>query len=211
MHPHLDHLNHRYATKKFDIARKLPSETLHVIQESLRLTPSSLGIQPWKFVIIHDQTLKAKLLERSPMNHSQITTCSHLVVLCGLLDVDDNYINSYITYTLEQWGDPERLGKYQAMLKERMREYREAGTMRLYVHQQVFIALGNLVTTCASLEIDACPMGGFIPHVYNEELWLTEQGYEAVVLCALGYRAADDSAASKPKVRWPRERVIEIR
>ncbi len=211
MHPHLYHLNHRYATKKFDITKKLPAETLEVIEESLRLTPSSLGIQPWKFVIISDEALRAKLLERSSMNPSQITTCSHLVVLCGLLDVDDNYINSYVEYALEQWGDPERLSKYQAMLTQRMSEHREADAMRMYVHNQVYVALGNLVTTCATLEIDACPMGGFVPHVYNEELWLTQQGYEAVVLCALGYRSADDSAASKPKVRWSRERVIEER
>ena len=66
-----------------------------------------------------------------------------------------------------------------------MREYREAGTMKMYIHNQVYIALGNLITTCATLEIDACPMGGFLPHVYNEDLGLTESGYESIVLCAL--------------------------
>ena len=211
MHPHLVQLNHRYATKVFDSTKKLTADTLYVLEESLRLTPSSFGIQPWKFVIISDEALRAKLLERSAMNPTQITTCSHLVVLCGLIDVDDNYINSYVEYALEQWGDPERLGKYQTMLQQRMSEHREADAMHMYVHNQVYVALGNLVTTCAVLGIDACPMGGFVPHVYNEELWLTEQGYEAVVLCALGYRAADDSAASKPKVRWPKERVIEVK
>lgn len=208
MHPHLIHLNHRYATKQFDTTKKLSAETLEVIEESLRLTPSSLGIQPWKFVIIQDHATREKLLERSTMNQSQITTCSHLVVLCGLLDVDDNYINNYVAYALEQWGDPERLGKYQAMLKERMHSYREAGTMKMYIHNQVYIALGNLITTCATLEIDACPMGGFLPHVYNEDLGLTEQDYESIVLCALGYRSADDKMASRPKVRWNKERVI---
>lgn len=51
-----------------------------------------------------------------------------------------------------------------------MSEHREADAMHMYVHNQVYVALGNLVTTCAVLGIDACPMGGFVPHVYNEEL-----------------------------------------
>lgn len=204
----IEQLTHRYATKIFDTEKKVDEETLNVLEETLRLTPSSFGIEPRHFVIVSTPEIKAKLLERSPMNPSQIDTCSHIIVLCGLQTIDETYIDKHIAYALSQWGDPERLHKYQAMLKERMQALAESGTMQSYIHNQVYIALGNLLTACAVLGVDACPMGGFVPHVYNEILGLTEQWLESVVLCAIGYRATEDKAAQKPKVRRPLSEIV---
>ena len=75
--------------------------------------------------------------------------------------------------------------------------------------RQTYIALGFLMTCAAMLEIDTCPMEGFIPSKYDEILGLPAQGYTAVVVCPLGYRAEDDKAAAKPKVRFPREEVLQ--
>jgi nitroreductase len=81
-HQHiLDALNWRYATKKFDSSKKISPKDLETIQEVLRLTPSSYGLQPWKFLLIENQALRQQLREKS-WGQSQVTDASHLIVFC---------------------------------------------------------------------------------------------------------------------------------
>ena len=75
--------------------------------------------------------------------------------------------------------------------------------------RQVYIALGQFMTSAAMLGIDTCPMEGFNPAKYDEVLGLTEQGYSAVVLCPAGYRAEDDKYAALPKVRYSTSDVVQ--
>ena len=75
--------------------------------------------------------------------------------------------------------------------------------------RQVYIALGQFMTTAAMLGVDTCPMEGFTPAKYDEMLGLTEQGYAAVVLCPAGYRAVDDKNAARPKVRFATQDVVQ--
>jgi len=75
--------------------------------------------------------------------------------------------------------------------------------------RQVYIALGQFMTSAAMLGIDTCPMEGFNPAKYDEVLGLAEQGYAAVVVCLAGYRAPDDKYAVMPKVRYPSEDVVQ--
>ncbi len=76
----LQQLRWRYAVKKFDPAKIIPTETWAALQESLVLTPSSFGLQPWKFVVITDQSLKDQLPAHS-WNQTQVRDASHVVVL----------------------------------------------------------------------------------------------------------------------------------
>jgi nitroreductase len=74
--------------------------------------------------------------------------------------------------------------------------------------RQTYIALGEFMTAAAMLGVDTCPLEGFIPAKYDEALGLTDQGYASVVLCAAGYRAADDKSAARPKVRFATEEMV---
>jgi len=91
----IDALNWRYATKKFDSSKKLSDEQYNDLKEILRLTPSSFGLQPWKFVIIRDQELKGKLVAAS-YNQTQVADCDALVVLCGMENLDSQLVENYI-------------------------------------------------------------------------------------------------------------------
>jgi nitroreductase len=78
----LDSLRWRYAVKAFDPTKKIPEATWQALEEALVLSPSSYGLQPWKFLVVTNEQVRAKLRPLS-WNQGQITDASHLVVLCA--------------------------------------------------------------------------------------------------------------------------------
>lgn len=88
-------LRWRYATKKFDVTKKVNETELNELLESLRLTPTSYGLQPLKFIVVTNKELREKLKSAS-WNQSQITDASHLIVICARTDVDEKYAKEYI-------------------------------------------------------------------------------------------------------------------
>lgn len=202
-------LQWRYATKHFDTTKKLTPVQIQTLGEALRLTASSNDTQPRKFIIVSDPDLKQKLFAESK-GQAQITTCSHLVVLCGRTDLDDAFVDKFIDYNISQGAEPERSEKFRVSLKERFQTMTANGWLHKYVDQQVYIALGNLLTTCAVLGIDACPMGGFHSAGYDQILELDKQHLRSVVICPVGYRDTSDPQAARPKIRFPYQDVVTI-
>jgi len=203
----LDALRWRYATKQFDSARKIPAETWDAIEESLVLTPSSFGLQPWRFLIINDPDVRERLRPES-WNQPQVTDASHFLVLAARTDVGKDDIDAWISRMAGVQGrTPEDFSPLKGMIagfaETMSREARHAWNMR-----QTYIALGQLMTTAAVLGIDACPMEGISTAAYDRILGLEQSGYATVVACALGYRSADDKYAATPKARFERDRVI---
>lgn len=201
-------LRWRYATKKFDASRKIPAETWDAIEESLVLTPSSFGLQPWKFFVVQSPALRAKLLSES-WNQPQVTDASHFVVLTARTDLSAADIDAWISRMAEvQKKSSEDVAPLKGMIAgfaERM----SADDRAAWNTRQIYIALGQLMTTAAVLGVDACPMEGISASAYDRVLGLEGSGYATVVACALGYRAADDKYAATPKARFDREQVIQ--
>ena len=54
----LDAFNFRHATKEFDPAKKISDEDFQFILETGRLSPSSVGYEPWKFLVVENEDLK---------------------------------------------------------------------------------------------------------------------------------------------------------
>jgi nitroreductase len=203
----LSALNWRYATKSFDATRKIAAEAWDAVEESLVLTPSSFGLQPWKFLIIQDPGVRANLRPES-WNQSQVTDASHLVVFTARTDLDANDIDLWMERMSEQQGGTlEALaplkGMIQGFAQTMTHEARHAWNVR-----QLYIALGQLMSNAALLGIDACPMEGISTAGYDKILGLEGSGYTTVVACALGYRSADDKYAAMPKARFKREQVV---
>lgn len=200
-------LNWRYATKQFDASRKIPAETWDVIEDSLVLTPSSFGLQPWKFLVVENPAVRAKLLPDS-WNQPQVTEASHFVVLTARTDLTMTDIDAWISRMAEvQDKGAEAVAPLKGMIvgfAERMSEE----DRREWNVRQVYIALGQLMATAAMLGIDACPLEGISTAGYDRVLGLEGSGYATAVACALGYRAEDDKYASTPKARFERAKVI---
>lgn len=200
-------LRWRYATKKFDSTRKIPAETWDAIEESLMLTPSSFGLQPWKFLVVQDPGVRANLALES-WKQPQVTEASHYVVLTARTDLNAADIDAWMARMVEVQGTgPETVAMYKGMIEgfaqAMSHEARHAWNIR-----QAYIALGQLMAAAAVLGIDTCPMEGLSAAGYDHLLGLEGSGYATVVACALGYRAADDKYADMPKARFERSRVI---
>ncbi len=205
----LNQLQWRYATKKFDPTRKIPDLVWNVLEQSLVLTPSSFGLQPWKFFVLTDSPLRQQLLEHS-WGQTQVVEASHLVVLAIKKDFGVAEAEQYIQYMAQVRNTPiEKLEGFGKMVKGFLGRSPDRFNVDDWSTRQVYIAIGQFMTTAAMLGVDACPMEGFIPDKYNEILGLSAKGYHSVLLCPAGYRAEDDKYSQLPKVRYPTEDVVE--
>ena len=200
-------LEWRYATKAFD-TRKLPDATWAALEESLRLAPSSYGLQPWKFIVVNDPALRAKLRPVS-WNQSQVTDASHLVVFARRTEVTETDVNEFFNQMVSERGaDATKLEPYRQMMLGGVVKGKDAAAQKDWAARQVYIALGQLMGAAAAMAIDTCPLEGIDPDAYTEILGLKGRGYEVVVACAVGYRSSEDKYAGMKKIRFPAARVI---
>jgi nitroreductase len=203
-------LRWRYATKQFDPQRSIPDDQWQVLLDSLVLAPSSFGLQPWKFIVVSDPALREMLKEIS-WGQAQVTEADRLVVLTARTDLDQADIERWIDFLAEHQDTPrDALNGLQKVLSGFV-----AGMDRESTHnwcvRQVYLALGQLMTTAAMLGVDACPLEGIDPAGYDRTLDLEGSGYATSVVCTLGYRDPADQYASKTKVRYPAEEIIDLR
>lgn len=204
----IETLNRRYATKAFDPTQKLSDDQLLQLTESLRLAPSSFGLQPWKFIIVTNSEIREQLVWHSRWQR-QVADASHLIVLCAKDDVTEADVQNYINdIASTRWAPLEALDGYKNMMNWSL-ESKTAEARRIRAEKQLYIAQWFLLMSAAHLQIDACPMEWFDSQAYDKLLWLEWNGYHSVVIVPVGYRSADDAMAHYAKVRYSEDQVIE--
>jgi nitroreductase len=204
----LNRLRWRYATKQFDATRKIPADDWRTLEESLVLTPSSFGLQPWRFVVVTDQATKDKLVPVS-WDQRQVADASHVVVLAIRKNLGRADVDRYLARMAEVRDvTPESLDAFRNVLLGFLSQPPDKFDADAWAARQVYIALGQFMTSAALLGIDTCPMEGIEPTRYDAILGLAVQGYQTVVACPAGYRASGDKYAKLPKVRYPTDEVI---
>ena len=200
-------LRWRYATKKFD-TRRLPDAIWKVLADSLVLAPSSYGLQPWRFLVVEDPAVRARLREHS-WNQGQVTDASHLVVFLRRIDTPAAEVDRFAARMAEVRGVPAaQVEPYRQLMLANVAQGMSPEVQREWAARQVYLALGQFMTSAAVLGVDTCPLEGITPSKYNEILGLEGSGYETVVACVVGYRAADDAYAQAAKVRFPAAEMI---
>lgn len=205
----IDVLHWRYATKQFDPAKKIPAAVWSALEEALVLTPSSYGLQPWQFFVVTDPAVKAALRPHS-WNQPQVTDCSHHVVFAARAVVDEAFVDKYIARIAEVRGvTPESIGFYKEMMAADILNGPRSKWVQKWAARQVYIALGNFMTSAALLGVDTCPMEGMDPTKYDEILGLPAKGFNTVVACPAGYRGETDKYAALPKVRFDKSDLIQ--
>lgn len=198
----------RYATKQFDPQRKISAEDWAALEESLVLTPSSFGLQPWKFVVVNNPELREKLLPAS-YRQRQVVDASHLVVFAIKKNFSEADVVAYVKSVSDVRGVPvDALAGYRDMMVGSLFKARDAAARASWATLQIYIALGNFMTCAAVLGIDTCPMEGFEPAKYDEILGLDALGLSSVVVATAGHRAATDKYAALKKVRFAKSEVI---
>lgn len=203
----IEALQWRYATKKFDNAKILPQEKIEVLKHAFNLTATSYGLQPIKLVIIHNKEMQQKLVDFS-MNQKQISTASHVLVICIERKIDKKFIENYFNQVHKIRATPEEvLNPFKDFLINDFKN-KHIDEIHAWATNQAFLALGTLMTVCAIEGIDSCPMEGFEPEKYDECLGLEKLNLKSVLVMPIGYRASDDMFSEFKKVRRPLSDVI---
>ena len=200
-------LRWRYATKKFDPDRVLTEPLIEALLESANLSATSYGLQPFQFIVLRDSRLQEQLVASS-YGQRQVADASHVIIIATRTDIDEDFIRDYIELresglelpsgALQQYGD-RMVGSIVTMT--------EAGRLNWAVKQS-YIALGTLLAACATLEVDSCPMEGFVPSQYDALLELSSRNLTATLVLPIGYRAADDETQHQPKIRRPLDTMV---
>ncbi len=201
-------LEWRYATRKFDAAKKIAPSVWSALEQAMILSPSSIGLQPWKFFVITDPAVRERL-HPAAWSQAQVLDASHFVVFAVRKNLDAPHVDRHIERMVEvRGGTIESLAKFRTMAVRNLEQARNEGRLDTWQSHQIYIALGQFMTAAAMLGVDTCPMEGFEPAKFDEILGLPGQGLTSVVCCAAGYRMPDDRYAEMKKVRFKAEDVI---
>lgn len=206
----IDHLEWRYAVKRFDPDKLLTENKIRKLKYAFNLTATSYGLQPIKMVVVHNKKLQQQLVKHS-WDQPQVAQASHVLIFCIETRIDTVYIAQYFDRIKQIRGTSEDiLNPYrEAMIQDFSSMDRQQ--IQDWATKQAYLAMGNLLTICAIEKIDSCPMEGFVPEAYDNLLGLKEQGLKTVLVMPVGYRAEDDMFSEFKKVRRDmHESIIEI-
>lgn len=203
----LENLKWRYATKKFDSTHQLSESELNTIKEVIQLSPASFGLQPYKVLIVTNPEIREQLKAVS-WNQPQVTDASALLVFVKNKNVDETEVDLFVENIINTRGvTKEMLAEYEGMMKHAVSSQTEDQKSN-WVEKQIYLAVGNLLTSLSVLGIDSCPMEGFDRGQYDSILGLTETS--SVIVCPIGKRDVSDEYQNYPKVRKSTDDLFEI-
>ncbi|MEJ2213407.1 MAG: NAD(P)H-dependent oxidoreductase [Gammaproteobacteria bacterium] len=202
----LNALKFRHACKKFDPAKKIPEQTLREILECARLSPSSFGMEPWKFLVIRNTEVRQKL-RSACWDQPQITDSSDVVVILEKTDktlpgseyVKKQFHRRNLSAEAEAAYIDKYASHYASEIEPVMNHY-------AWDSKQCYIALSNIMTGAASAGVDSCPIEGFQKQPVEKALEIDTNQFQVVVLVALGYRAGEQT----PRHRLGFDEVVEF-
>lgn len=204
----LEALNWRYAVKRMT-GEKVPEEKVERILEAIRLSPSAYGLQPYKILIISNQTLKEKI-KAAAFNQQQVSECSHLLVFAAWNDVTENQVDEYLNFAAAERGVG--IEKMNLLRQHIMKfvENHSSKERREWAIRQTYLTLGTAITAAAIENVDSIPIEGFQPDEVDKILNLPESGLRSTALFALGYRDYENDYHSKAKkVRRPLGKLVQ--
>lgn len=191
-------MKRRYTTKVYDASKTINEKDIEELKEILRLSPSSINSQPWRFIFVTDEKIKNELAKASYFNEQKIKDCALLVVLSSTSSVP----------LYEQWMN-EALQKGSIDYYNEFVRQKEESQILAWFDHQVYLSLGILLGACAMMGLDSSPMEGIEAIKYDAILDLAN--HHSVCAVAVGYRAADDynQPDKTPKDRRAPDEVIK--
>jgi len=194
----LEAMKFRHATKEFDATKKISDEDFNQILEYGVLSPSSFGFEPWKFIVVQNEDLRAKLKEFSWGAQGTLPTASHFVIILARkvsgMKYDSNYIKYMLNDIKEFPKDVQEIysGFYEKFQKEDFSLLENDRYVFDWASKQTYIALANMMTGAAYMGIDSCPTEGFdlklTDKFLEEDLGIDTNEYGASVMVPFGYR-----------------------
>jgi nitroreductase len=208
-------LHFRHACKEFDPSKKINTSDFETILQAGRLSPTSFGIEPWKFLVIQNLALRDKIHQNSWGAKKQLPTCSHYVVILTrkshFMRYDAPYVVDYMRNVQKSSEEviPNRLRIYKEFQESDFDLANNERAMFDWSSKQTYIALGNMMTIAAMMGIDSCPIEGFnmeaMEKILREDMGVDTDKYGLSVMVAFGYRIN----AGRPKVRLDEKETVE--
>ncbi len=204
----------RHACKEFDPTKKISEEDFQFILETARLSPSSFGFEPWKFIVIQDKTLREELRTVTWGAQKTLPTASHYIAVLARtkadLLADSDYIQSMMreTHHVPEEARQQRTKKYANFLEHDFNLLESERVIFDWAGKQTYIALGNMMTAAALIGIDSCPIEGFnredVDRVLDSKGLLENGKYGISYMVAFGYRINQP----REKTRQPLEAIV---
>ncbi|PIT10491.1 NAD(P)H nitroreductase [Snodgrassella alvi] len=202
----------RYTTKHYDKTRKIPAEQLAQLFEVIRNSPSSVNSQPWHFFVVDNDAARARIMPAiMELNHPRVADSSHTLIFCAKTPLDEQHLQTVL-------AQEEKDGRFgEGEIKEMMDKGRHffvnknsttSQAQLEWESKQLYIVLGQLLFAAAAIGIDSTAIEGFDDEKMDDILELKQQGLKSILVVSLGYRAANDSNASRPKSRLPKEQIF---
>lgn len=205
----------RHACKAFDPARRVSDEDFAVILEAGRLSPSSFGLEPWKFVVLQNRELREKLRSAAWGARNSFDGASHFVVLLARRRIDSIYSSDYVDRIISEVqktpadAAAQRKARIESFQKSDFRLTESDRAFFDWACKQTYIALANMLTAAAFLRVDSCPIEGFdreeVERILAAEGILDPEHFGVSVMAGFGYRAKEP----RPKTRRPAEDVVQ--
>ncbi|MDP5215115.1 nitroreductase family protein [Pseudoalteromonas tunicata] len=215
-HPIISDLNKRYTTKKYDATKRIAPEDLTVIYEAMRLSPSSINSQPWKFIVIESDEAKQRMHDsfanKFQFNQPHIKAASHIILFAHQPKYSRDDYAKVIEADIKN-GRTKAENREQAFGAFAFVDLNtdETGNNATWTKAQTYIALGNTMHAAARLGIDSTPMEGVDAELIGEIFKAELNGYVCDVALALGYHLpSEDYNAALPKSRLAAEQVIQV-
>ncbi|RZF51734.1 oxygen-insensitive NAD(P)H nitroreductase [Acinetobacter halotolerans] len=205
----------RYATKAYDVNKKIPKQQFEKLLEVLRFSPSSVNIQPWHFLVAETDEAKQRIASGLTgsyiYNSAKVLNSSHTLIFCTRTDISPEYLEQLLQQDAASGRFKDEAAKQgQRDTRQGYVEFyrNELKNLSAWMENQTYLALGQLLFAAGLEGIDATPMEGFDRNTIDQEFGLTEKGLKASVIVALGYRSEQDFNAILPKSRLPEEVIF---
>jgi nitroreductase len=197
-------MDFRHACKVFDESKKIPDDQMRTILEAGVKSPSSFGMEAWKFLVITDEALKAKL-RPACWDQAQITTCSHLVVILAGIDSVKPQSGLPRARFLRREMPQEKLEFYLNLYEEHLQETLSSdANIYAWTSRQTYIAAANMMSAAAFMGIDSCPIEGFDKNEVEHILSLDTTQFQLAMVLPFGYRIH----AQSTQLRRPFDEVV---
>lgn len=210
----LEAFNYRYACKKFNKDKKVSDEDFATIIESARLSPSSFGLEPWKFLLLKNEKMKEDFKEFAWGGINSLNGASHIVIVLAKKGVtaDSKHMAHMLKDVKKVSGEVENIIKeeFHDFQKNQFKLLENERVLFDWASKQTYIALGNMMTTAAFLRIDSCAIEGFEKD--KAEKYLSEKGllntdeYGMSYMVSFGYRDEEQPV----KIRQQLSEVFEV-
>lgn len=211
----LDYAQQRYTCKAYDSQKKIDQHTFEQLLECLRLTPSSINIQPWQYLIATSDDAKHRITQamqgHNAHNIAKVQDASHVLVFCGYRTLEQAHLDKVLLAEKNagRFLDDESFKKRKQLCQLYIQEYANAPeVLSTWIKEQLHIALGQLLLSAQIIGVQATAIGGFDPVLLDESLGLPNKNLNSVMIVSLGYASDNDFNRQLPKARLAPQEIF---